>query len=168
MLCIINADLKLFLQDIVVVIISPQHLKPHDQKLPFIFIRRYANIFSMHLLTRTFDNIPHMSHGTIVYAISTTKPQRYKDIPILYLFAPTFDAQIEYNMTKDFDRFNERMAAIFKQRTSAIEDWVKANSEAKVCLACWEGIDSCHRRLAVEAVKQAGERLGIPITVDIG
>ena len=122
----------------------------------------------MRLLTRSFDNIPHITHGYTVYAISTTKPQRYRDIPILYLFAPPYDAQIGYNMTKDFDRFNERMAAIFKQRGSVIEDWVRANSEAKVCLVCWEGIDSCHRRLVVEAVKQAGEKLGIPITVDIG
>lgn len=122
----------------------------------------------MRILTRSFDDIPHEALGYTVYAISTTKPQRYRDIPILWLLAPTFDMQIEYNLSKDVTKFNERMAAALKQRASAIGDWVKANSEAKICLACWEGLDSCHRRLVAETIKQAGEKLGIPVTVDLG
>lgn len=123
----------------------------------------------MRLLTRNFDNMPPEVLGYTVYAISTTKPQKYKDTPILWLFAPTYEVQIEYSTAKDFDKFIERMAAIFKQRTSAIEDWVKGHSEAKICLVCWEMMDSsCHRGLAAEAIKQAGEKLGISITVDVG
>lgn len=121
----------------------------------------------MHLITRSFDNIPDKTLGYIVYAISTTKPQRYREIPVLWLFAPTFEVQIEYNRTKDFERFRERMAAIMKQRGSAIEDWVKANSRAKICLACWESVDSCHRKLVAEAIKQAGDKLGIAVTTDV-
>ena len=122
----------------------------------------------MRLLTRSFDNIPPEVLEYTVYAISTTKPQRHKDIPILWLFAPTFDTQIEYNTTKDYSKFIERMTAAFKQRASAIGDWVKTNPDSKVCLVCWEASDSCHRRLAAEAVRQAAEKSGIPVTIDIG
>lgn len=122
----------------------------------------------MHLLTRSFDNIPPEVLQYTVYAISTTKPQRHKDIQTLWLFAPTFDIQIAYNTTKDFNKFTERMTAVLKQRASAIEDWVKANSDSKICLVCWEGSDSCHRRLAAEAVQQAAEKSGISVTMDMG
>lgn len=122
----------------------------------------------MRLLTRSFDSIPPEILGYTVYAISTTKPQKYREMPILWLFAPTYDIQIEYNLNKDINKFNERMAAVLKQRASAIHDWIKANSDAKICLACWEGMDSCHRGLVAETIKQAGEKSGINITVDIG
>lgn len=122
----------------------------------------------MRLLTRSFDNIPPEVLDYTVYAISTTRPQRYREMPILWLFAPTFDIQIEYNRTKDLHKFNERMAAALKQRASAIEDWVKANSDAKICLACWEGLDSCHRGLVSGVIQQAAEKAGISVTIDIG
>jgi len=122
----------------------------------------------MRLLTRSFDNIPPEVLDYIVYAISTTRPQKYREMPILWLFAPSFDIQIEYNRTKDFHKFNERMAAALKQRASAIEDWVKANSDAKICLACWEGLDSCHRGLVAGAIQQAAEKTGVSVTIDIG
>ena len=122
----------------------------------------------MRLLTRSFDNIPPQVLDYTVYAISTTKPQRYREMPILWLFAPTFDIQIEYNRTKDLHKFNERMAAALKHRASAIEDWVKANSDAKICLACWEGLDSCHRGLVTGVIQQAAEKTGISVTIDIG
>ena len=122
----------------------------------------------MRLLTRSFDNIPPQVLDYTVYAISTTKPQRYREMPILWFFAPTFDIQIEYNRTKDLHKFNERMAAALKQRASAIEDWVKANSDAKICLACWEGLDSCHRGLVTGVIQQAAEKTGISVTLDIG
>jgi len=60
------------------------------------------------------------------------------------------------------------MAAALKQRASAIEDWVKANSDTKICLACWEGLDSCHRSLVTEVIRQAAEKAGISVTIDIG
>lgn len=122
----------------------------------------------MRLLTRSFDNIPPPVLEYHMYAISTTRPQKYREMPILWLFAPTFDIQIEYNRTKDLNKFHERMAAALKQRASAIEDWVKANSDAKICLACWEGIDSCHRGLVTEVIRQAAEKAGISATIDIG
>lgn len=122
----------------------------------------------MHLITRSFENLPADSLGYTVYAISTTKPQRHKDITILWLFAPTFDAQIEYNKTKDSERLNERMAAILKQRASAIEDWVKSNSTAKICLLCWENLTACHRKLVADAIRDAGEKAGVSVKADIG
>lgn len=122
----------------------------------------------MYLFTRNFDDIPHIRDEYDIYAISTTKPQRYRDLSILWLFVPTFEIQIEFNMTKDINRFNERITAILKQRGSAIEDWVKANAEAKICLVCWEGVDSCHRRLIAETIRQAEEKSGIPVKLNIG
>lgn len=122
----------------------------------------------MRLLTRSFDNIPPQVLDYTVYAISTTRPQRYREMPILWLFAPTFDIQIEYNRTKDLNKFKERMAAAVKQRASAIEDWVKANSDAKICLACWEGLDACHRGMVTEVIRQAAEKTGVSLTMDIG
>lgn len=122
----------------------------------------------MQLITRSFDNIPPDVLGYNVYSISTTRPQQYRDIPVLWLYAPAFEVQIEYNLTKNCDIFKQRMAVILKQRASAIGDWVKANSEAKICLACWEGVDFCHRPIVAEAVKQAGEKSAIPVKIDIG
>lgn len=122
----------------------------------------------MRLITRSFDNMPSESLGYTVYAISTTKPQRHKDVTILWLFTPTFDAQIEYNKTKDSEKLNERMTSILKQRASAIEEWVKSNSNAKICLLCWENINSCHRKLVAEAIREAGEKAGVTITAEIG
>jgi len=121
----------------------------------------------MHLITRSFDNIPREHLGYTVYAISTSKPQKCRGIPVLWLFAPTFEVQIEYNKTKDIDRFRERMTSIMKQRSSAIEDWVKANSGAKICLASWGSVDTSHRRLVAEAIRQAADKLGIAVTIDI-
>ncbi len=122
----------------------------------------------MRLITRSFDNMPSEAHGYTVYAISTTKPQRYRDLTILWLFAPTYDAQIEYNKTRDSNKLNERMVTILKQRASAIEDWVKSNSNAKICLACWENAASCHRKLVAEAIRESGEKAGVSVTVDLG
>lgn len=123
---------------------------------------------NVRVLTRSFDNMPSTVLEYNIYAISTTRPQKYRKIPILWLFSPTFDIQIEYNISKDFKNFDERMASVFKQRASAIEDWVKANSDSKICLVCWEGLDFCHRRLAAEVIKHAAGKSGISITVDIG
>ena len=122
----------------------------------------------MRLITRSFDNIPPEDQGYTVYAISTTKPQRYRDVTILWLFVPTYDAQIEYNKTKDSNKLNERMITILKQRASAIEDWVKSNSNAKICLVCWENLASCHRKLVADAIREAGEKAGVSVIVDIG
>ena len=122
----------------------------------------------MRLITRSFDNIPSEDQGYTVYAISTTKPQRYRDVTILWLFVPTYDAQIEYNKTKDSNKLNERMITILKQRASAIEDWVKSNSNAKICLVCWENLASCHRKLVADAIREAGEKAGVSVIVDIG
>ncbi|OGW42689.1 MAG: hypothetical protein A2132_00605 [Nitrospirae bacterium RBG_16_43_11] len=122
----------------------------------------------MRLITRSFDNIPPEDQGYTVYAISTTKPQRYRDVTILWLFVPTYDAQIEYNKTKDSNKLNERMITILKHRASAIEDWVKSNSNAKICLVCWENLASCHRKLVADAIREAGEKAGVSVIVDIG
>ena len=122
----------------------------------------------MRLITRSFDNIPPEDQGYTVYAISTTKPQRYRDVTILWLFVPTYDAQIEYNKTKDSNKLNERMITILKQRASAIEDWVKSNSNAKICLVCWENLASCHRKLVADAIREAGEKAGVSVIVDLG
>ena len=121
----------------------------------------------MRLITRSFDNIPPEDQGYTVYAISTTKPQRYRDVTILWLFVPTYDAQIEYNKTKDSNKLNERMITILKHRASAIEDWVKSNSNAKICLVCWENSASCHRKLVADAIREAGEKAGVSVIVDI-
>ena len=122
----------------------------------------------MRLITRSFDNIPPEAQGYTVYAVSTTKPQRYRDVTILWLFVPTYDAQIEYNKTKDSNKLNERMITILKQRASAIEDWVKSNSNAKICLVCWENVVSCHRKLVADAIREAGEKAGVSVIVDFG
>ena len=122
----------------------------------------------MRLITRSFDNIPPEAQGYTMYAISTTKPQRYRDVTILWLFVPTYDAQIEYNKTKDSNKLNEKMITILKQRASAIEDWVKSNSNAKICLACWENLASCHRKLVADAIREAGEKAGVSVIVDLG
>ena len=122
----------------------------------------------MRLITRSFDNVPADALGYTVYSISTTKPQRLRDITILWLFTPTFDAQIEYNKTKDSETLNERMTVILKQRASAIEDWVKSNSNAKICLVCWENVNTCHRKLVADAIRDAGEKAGVSVTVEIG
>ena len=122
----------------------------------------------MRLITRSFDNIPLNAPDVTFYAISTTKPQRHKDITILWLFTPTYDAQIEYNKTKDAQKLNERMTAILKQRASAIEDWVKSNANAKICILCWENVNACHRKLVADAIREAGEKAGVSVTVDIG
>ena len=122
----------------------------------------------MRLITRSFDNIPPEDQGYTVYAISTTKPQRYRDVTILWLFVPTYDAQIEYNKTKDSNKLNEKMITILKQRASAIENWVKSNSNAKICLVCWENLASCHRKLVADAIREAGEKAGVSVIVDIG
>ncbi len=122
----------------------------------------------MRLITRSFDNIPSEAQGYTVYAISTTRPQRYRDVTILWLFVPTYDAQIEYNKTKDSNKLNERMITILKQRASAIEDWVKSNSNAKICLVCWENVALCHRKLAADAIREAGEKAGVSVIVDLG
>lgn len=122
----------------------------------------------MRLITRSFDNIPSEAHGYTVYSISTTKPQRYRDVTTLWLFVPAYDAQIEYNKTKDSNKLNERMITILKQRASAIGDWVKSNSNAKICLVCWENVASCHRKLVADAIREAGEKAGVSIIVDIG
>lgn len=122
----------------------------------------------MHLITRSFDNIPPEAHGYTVYSISTTKPQRYRGVTTLWLFVPAYDAQIEYNKTKDSNKLNERMITILKQRASAIEDWVKSNSNAKICLVCWENLASCHRKLVADAIREAGEKAGVSVIVDIG
>lgn len=123
----------------------------------------------MKLMTRNFENVPIKTEGYESYAISTTKPQRYRDIQILYLFAPTFDMQIELNKTKDSEKFMGKMAAVLKQRASAIEDWVKANANNNICLLCWEvSFESCHRKKAAEAIKAAGEKVGVPIILEMG
>ena len=122
----------------------------------------------MRLITRSFDNMPSDGLGYTVYAISTTKPQRHKDITILWLFTPTYDAQIEYNKTKDSEKLSERMTTILKQRASAIEDWVKSNANAKICLLCWENVNACHRKLVADAIRDAGEKSGVSVTVEIG
>ena len=122
----------------------------------------------MRLITRSFDNVPADALGYTVYSISTTKPQRLRDITILWLFTPTFDAQIEHNKTKDSNKLNERMITILKHRASAIEDWVKSNSNAKICLVCWENLASCHRKLVADAIREAGEKAGVSVIVDIG
>ena len=122
----------------------------------------------MRLITRSFDNIPPEDQGYTVYAISTTSPQRYRDVTILWLFVPTYDAQIEYNKTKDSNKLNERMITILKHRASAIEDWVKSNSNAKICLVCWENLASCHRKLVADAIREAGEKAGVSVILDIG
>lgn len=122
----------------------------------------------MRLITRSFDNIPPEVLGYTIYAISTTKPQQHKDIPILWLFTPTYDIQIEYNLIKNPERFNEKIATILRQRASAIEEWVKANSGEKICLVCWENIESCHRRVVAEAIRQAGEKAGVTVTIETG
>jgi len=111
--------------------------------------------------------MPANGLGYTVYAISTTKPQRHKDITILWLFTPTYDAQIEYNKTKDAQKLNERMTTILKQRASAIEDWVKSNANAKICLLCWENVNACHRKLVADAIRDAGEKAGVSVTVEI-
>jgi len=121
----------------------------------------------MRLITRSFDNMPADSLGYTVYAISTTKPQRHKDITILWLFTPTYDAQIEYNKTKDSEKLSERMTTILKQRASAIEDWVKSNSNAKICLLCWENVNACHRKLVADAIRDAGAKAEVSVTVEI-
>lgn len=123
----------------------------------------------MKLMTRNFENVPVKAEGYESYAISTTKPQRYRDIKVLYLFAPAFDMQIEFSKTKDSDKFMEKMAAVLKQRASAIEGWVKANANNNICLLCWEvSIESCHRKMAADAIKAAGEKAGVSITLDAG
>lgn len=122
----------------------------------------------MRLITRSFDNMPADALGYTVYAISTTKPQRHRDITILWLFTPTYDAQIEYNKTKDSEKLNERMISILKQRASVIEDWVKSNSNAKICLLCWENVNACHRKLVADTIRDAGEKAGVSVTVEIG
>lgn len=122
----------------------------------------------MRLITRSFDNMPPDSLGYNLFAISTTRPQRCKDLKILWLFAPTFDAQIEYNMTRDSGKLNERMTATLKQRASAIEDWVKSNADARICLLCWENVNSCHRKVVAEAIRTACEKSGVSLTADIG
>ena len=119
-------------------------------------------------MTRSFDNFPYNAHDYAFYAISTTRPQKYRNIPVLYIFATPYEVQIEFNLTKDLKRFNERMAAAIKQRASAIEDWVKANSEKKICLLCWENIDSCHRRLIADSIRTAGDKSGISVNMDLG
>ncbi|MBI5193667.1 MAG: DUF488 family protein [Nitrospirae bacterium] len=123
----------------------------------------------MKLMTRNFENVPLNSEGYVSYGIATTKPQRYRDIPILYLFAPTFDMQIEFNRTKDSEKFMEKMSAVLKQRASAIEDWVKANANNNICLLCWEvSFESCHRKMAAEAIKSAGEKVGVSVSLEAG
>lgn len=122
----------------------------------------------MRLITRNFDNAPADSLGYTVYAISTTRPQRQREVTILWLFTPTFDVQIEYNKTRDSEKLNERMSAILKQRASAIEEWVTSNTNARVCLLCWENVNSCHRKLVAEAIRDAGEKAGVPVSIDIG
>ena len=121
----------------------------------------------MRLITRSFDNMPADAVWYTVYAISTTKPQRHKDITILWLFTPTYDAQIEYNKTKDSEKLSERMTTILKQRASAIEDWVKSNSNAKICLLCWENVNACHRKLVADAIRDAGAKAEVSVTVEI-
>ncbi len=122
----------------------------------------------MRLITRSFDNMPSDSLGYTVYAISTTKPQRLRDMTILWLFTPTYDVQIEYNKTKDSEKLNEKMTTILKQRSSAIEDWVKSNSDAKICLLCWENVNNCHRKLVADAIREAGAKAEVSVTIDIG
>ena len=74
----------------------------------------------MKLMTRNFENVPVKAEGYESYAISTTKPQRYRDIKVLYLFAPTFDMQIEFSKTKDSDKFMEKMAETIGIKNSKI------------------------------------------------
>ena len=120
-------------------------------------------------MTRNFDNVPVKTQGYTVYAISTTRPQRFRDIRTLYLFAPTFEMQIEFNKTKDSRKFMGNMTSELKQRASSIEDWVASNSNKNICLLCWEaGIESCHRRLVAETIKQAGEKVGVTVMLDAG
>jgi len=122
----------------------------------------------MHIMTRNFDSIPPKELGYTVYAISATRPLAHRDIPVLWLFVPTHEAQIAYNKTKDIGEFDRRVKAILKQRAGKIQDWVKANSDARICLACWERLDHCHRRLVVEAIREASEKTGVRVTFDIG
>ncbi|MDD5434849.1 MAG: DUF488 family protein [Nitrospira sp.] len=123
----------------------------------------------MKLMTRNFENIPVKTQGYTVYSISTTRPLYYRDIRTLYLFTPTYEMQIEFNKTKDFSKFNENMASELKHRASSIEDWVTTNSDRNICLLCWEaGLDSCHRKLVAEAIKHAGEKAGVTVTLDAG
>lgn len=123
----------------------------------------------MKLMTRNFENVPTKLEGYATFVISTTRPQRYRDLKILYLFTPTYEMQIEVNRTKDVGKFDEKMSAVLKQRASAIESWVKSNAGSNICLVCWEtGFESCHRRLVADAIKQAGEKAGVSVTLDAG
>lgn len=121
----------------------------------------------MRLLTRTFEQAPHSFEDMEIYAISLYRPQAHRKMPILYLFTPTYEIQIEYKKTGDVEGFLKKMRALLQQRRKYIEAWVKERPEATVCLVCWEEASRCHRGLAAEAVVEAGKRLGIPVETDL-